>query len=72
MDRGEGWEFLKAYMPAFKNFRNSEVKVCISFGKIWNVAKKAGLKLKATRLVLKASPAAAEEDPFGNDAELFA
>lgn len=71
IDRGEGWDFLKGYMNSCNNFRNAEVKVCLRFKKIWHVAGKAGLKLVATRIVLRAIAAPEEIDPFADDAELL-
>ena len=72
VDRGEGWDFLKQYMDSCNDFRNADVKVCLRFKKIWHVAGKAGLKLHATRIVLKAATAPEEVDPFADDAELLA
>ena len=72
VNRCEGWEFLKQYMDSCNDFRNAEVKVCLRFKKIWHVAGKAGLKLHATRIVLKAATAPEEVDPFADDAELLA
>ena len=72
IDRGEGWDFLKGYMDSCNDFRNAEVKVCLRFKKVWHVAGKAGLKLHATRIVLRAAAAPEEVDPFADDAELLA
>lgn len=72
VDRGEGWEFLKEYLDRCNDFKNAEVKVCLRFKKIWHMAGKAGLKLHATRIVLRAAAAPEEVDPFGDDTELLA
>jgi len=78
VDRGEGWDFLKEYMGGCNDFRNAEVKVCLRFKKIWHLTtdkagvEKAGLKLAATRIVLRAAAVPDEVDPFGDDAELLA
>lgn len=71
VDRGEGWDFLAEYMDGCNNFRHAEVKVCLRFKQIWHVDGKAGLKLVATRIVLRVTEAP-EADPFGDDAELLA
>ena len=72
VDRGEGWAFLKDYMASCNNFKNAEVKVCLRFKSIWNVNGMAGLKLCATRLVLRGVAALEEDDPFADDDELLA
>ena len=64
IDRGEGWDFLKGYMISCNDFRKAKVKVCLRFKKIWHVAGKAGLKLVATRIVLRAAAAPEEADPL--------
>jgi hypothetical protein len=71
VDRGEGWGFLKDYMASCGHFKTADVKACLRFKSVWNVDGKAGLKLHATRLVLRAI-VAPEHDPFGDDAELLA
>ena len=48
-----------------------EVKVAVRVKKLWNVAKKAGLSLEATQMVLRIDKPM-EEEVFGNDAELLA
>ena len=71
---------MKGYTDGCHDFRNAEVKVCLRFKKIWHLTtdkagvatEKAGLKLAATRIVLRAAAAPDEVDPFGNDAELLA
>ena len=66
--RGEGWDFLKPYMDLL---RHAEVKAVVRVKKLWNVAGKAGLKLEATQLVLKATEKPTEADVFGDDAALI-
>ena len=48
---GRGWPFLKEHMGTH-NFRGAKVKVSIRLDALWNVAKRAGLRLVATHLVL--------------------
>ena len=72
VDRGEGWAFLKDYMGSCNNFKNADVKVCLRFKSVWNVKGMAGLKLCATRIVLRGVAALEEDDPFADDDELLA
>ena len=72
VDRGEGWGFLKDYMASCSQFKNADVKACLRIKSIWNVDGKAGLKLQATRIVLRGVAAPEEDDPFADDAELLA
>ena len=69
--RGEGWEFLMGFLMFSSNCRKAEVKVTAKVKKLWNVAKKAGLSLEATQMVLRIDKPV-EEEVFGNDAELLA
>ena len=69
--RGEGWNFLQGFLAGSSNCRRAEVKVTVRVKKLWNVAKKAGLTLEATQMVLRIDKPA-EEDAFGDDAELLA
>lgn len=48
---GCGWEFLKDHVGTH-NFRGAKVKVTLRLDALWNVAKRAGLRLVATHLVL--------------------
>ena len=48
---GRGWVFLKDHMGAH-NFRGAKVKLTVRLDALWNVAKRAGLRLVATHLVL--------------------
>jgi hypothetical protein len=66
--RGEGWEFLKLYVDSL---RHAEVKAVLRLKKLWNVAGKAGIKLEATQLVLKATEKPTEADVFGDDSVLL-
>ena len=66
--RGEGWDFLKPYVDSL---RHAEVKAVVRLKKLWNVAGKAGIKLEATQLVLKATEKPTEADAFGDDAALL-
>ena len=66
--RGEGWEFLKPYV---ESLRHAEVKAVLRLKKLWNVAGKAGIKLEATQLVLKATEKPTEADVFGDDSALL-
>jgi hypothetical protein len=66
--RGEGWDFIKPYVDSL---RNAEVKAVVRVKKLWNVAGKAGLKLEATQLVLRATEKPTEADAFGDDSELL-
>jgi len=66
--RGEGWEFLKPYVDSL---RHAEVKAVLRLKKLWNVAGKAGIKLEATQLVLKATEKPTEADVFGDDSVLL-
>ena len=68
MIRGEGWEFLKPYV---NSLRHAEVKAVLRLKKLWNVAGKAGIKLEATQLVLKATEKPTEADVFGDDSALL-
>ena len=70
--RGEGWDFLKEYIDDGNTFRNSEVKLTARVMKLWNVGGKAGIKLEATQIVLRAGDRPKEVDAFTNDAELLA
>ena len=51
--RGEGWDFLKAYIDAGNTFRHAEIKVVARIKKLWHVSGKAGIKLEATQIVLR-------------------
>ena len=69
--RGEGWDFLMGFLMFSSNCRMAEVKVTAKVKKLWNVAKKAGLSLEATQIVLRIDKPV-EEEVFGDDAELLA
>jgi hypothetical protein len=71
VSRGEGWDFLMGFLMFSSNCRKAEVKATAKVKKLWNVAKKAGLSLEATQIVLRIDKPV-EEDVFGNDAELLA
>ena len=70
--RGEGWDFLKTYVEGGNTFRHAEVKVVARIKKLWHVSGKAGLKLEATQIVLRATDKPKEADAFADDAELLA
>ena len=72
--RGEGWDFLKAFLDDGNTFRNSEVKLTARVMKLWNVGGKAGIKLEATQIVLRpgANTRPQEKDAFDDDSELLA
>jgi hypothetical protein len=74
--RGEGWDFLEPWVmgapvKGWESLRNAEVKAVVRVKKLWNVAGKAGLKLEATQLLLRATEKPAEADAFGDDNELL-
>ena len=69
--RGEGWDFLMGFLMFSSNCRRAEVKVTAKVKKLWHAAKKAGLSLEATQIVLRIDKPV-EENVFGNDAELLA
>ena len=71
VSRGEGWDFLMGFLIGSNNCSRAEVKLTARVKKLWNVAKKAGLSLEATQLVLRIDKPM-EEEAFGNDAELLA
>ena len=66
--RGEGWDFLMGFRTGSGNCRRAEVKLTVRVKKLWNVAKKAGLSLEATQMVLRIDKPE-EEEAFGDDAE---
>ena len=47
------------------------MKAVLRLKKLWNVAGKAGIKLEATQLVLKATEKPTEADMFGDDSALL-
>jgi len=69
--RGEGWDFLKTYIEKGNTFRRAEIKLTVRVKKLWHVEGKAGIKLEATQLVLRAQERR-EADAFADDAELLA
>ena len=69
--RGEGWDFLMGFLMVSSNCRRAEVKVTVKVKKLWNAAKKAGLSLEATQIVLRIDKPV-EEDVFADDAALLA
>ena len=69
--RGEGWDFLMGFLIGSNNCSRAEVKLTARVKKLWNVAKKAGLSLEATQLVLRIDKPI-EEEAFPDDAELLA
>jgi hypothetical protein len=69
--RGEGWDFLKGFLAGSGNCRRAGVKATVRVKKLWNVAKKAGLSLEATQMVLRIDKPV-EEEAYSNDAELLA
>ena len=71
ISRGEGWDFLHPFFKKNNNCRGAEVKLHTRVKKLWNVAKKAGLSLEATQMVLRLDKAV-EEDAYADDAELLA
>lgn len=71
VSRGEGWDFLMGFLVGSNNCSRAEVKLTARVKKLWNVAKKAGLSLEATQIVLRIDKPV-EEDAFGDDAELLA
>ena len=48
---GRGWDFLKDHL-GHHNFRAAKVKLSCRVDAVWNVARKAGIRLVATHLVL--------------------
>ena len=48
---GRGWEFLSQHVGTH-NFRGAKVKLSVRVDTVWNVAKKAGVRLVATHLIL--------------------
>ena len=64
VSRGEGWDFSN-------NCSRAEVKLTARVKKLWNMAKRAGLSLEATQIVLRIDKAV-EEEAFADDAELLA
>ena len=71
VSRGEGWDFLMNFLTCSGNCKRAEVKLTVKVKKLWNVAKKAGLSLEATQMVLRIDKPE-EEEVFGDDAELLA
>ena len=71
ISRGEGWDFLHPFFKKNNNCRGAAVKLHTRVKKLWNVAKKAGLSLEATQMVLRLDKAV-EEDAYADDAELLA
>ena len=69
--RGEGWDFLMNFLACSGNCKRAEVKLTVKVKKLWNFAKKAGLSLEATQMVLRIDKPE-EEEAFGDDAELLA
>ena len=70
--RGDGWDFLKAYIDAGNTFRHAEIKLVARVKKLWHVSGKAGLKLEATQIVLRSTDKPQEVDAFADDSELLA
>ena len=70
--RGEGWDFLKAYIDAGNTFRHAEIKLVACVKKLWHVSGKAGLKLEATQIVMRSTDKPQEVDAFADDSELLA
>ena len=48
---GRGWDFLKDHVGTH-NFRGAKAKLSIRVDAVWNVAKKAGVRLVCTNLIL--------------------
>jgi hypothetical protein len=63
---GRGWEFLREHMGTH-NFRGAKVKVTLRLDALWNVAKRAGLRLVATHLVLIQPEEVQVLDGWGNN-----
>ena len=59
------------FLACSGNCKRAEVKLTVKVKKLWNVAKKAGLSLEATQMVLRIDKPE-EEEAFGDDAELLA
>ena len=70
--RGAGWEFLEKFLMDSNNCRRAEIKVAIKVQKLYNVAKKAGMKLEATQMCIRIAGKPMEEDVFADDAALLA
>ena len=68
---GAGWDFLKKFLVGCNDFRRAEVKLSVKVQKVYNVAKKAGMKLEATQMVLRINKPV-EEDVFADHAALLA
>ena len=71
ISRGEGWDFLQPFLKKNSNCRFAEVKLHARVKKLWNVAKKAGLSLEATQIVLRLDKPM-EELAYMDNAELLA
>ena len=71
ISRGEGWDFLQPFLKKNNNCTFAEVKLHARVKKLWNVAKKAGLSLEATQIVLRLDKPM-EELAYMDDAELLA
>ena len=70
--RGEGWDFLKAYIDSGNTFRNADVKLTARVKKLWNVGGKAGIQLEATQIVLQPGDRPREKAAFDDDSKLLA
>ena len=71
VSRGEGWDFLMGFLVGSSNCSRAEVKLTARVKKLWHMAKKAGLSLEATQIVLRIDKPV-EEEVFVDDAELLA
>jgi hypothetical protein len=69
---GCGWDFLEKFLMDSNNCRQAEVKLTIKVQKVYNVAKKAGMKLEATQMCLRLLGKPVEEDVFADHAALLA
>lgn len=72
VSRGAGWEFLEKFLMDSNNCRQAEIKVVVKAQKLYNVAKKAGMKLEATQICIRIAGKPIEEDVFADDAALLA
>ena len=70
--RGAGWDFLEKFLMDSNNCRQAEIKVAVEVQKLYNVAKKAGMKLEATQMCIRIAGKPVEEDVFADDAALLA
>ena len=70
--RGEGWDFLEKFLMDSNNCRRAEIKLAVKAQKLYNVAKKAGMKLEATQMCIRIASKPVDEDVFADDEALLA